>query len=71
MVRPGKIIAGGDCSHEIKRHLLLGRKAMTNVDSILKSRDITLLTKVHIVKAMVFPVVMYGCESWTIMKAEH
>ena len=60
----------GDCSHEIKRHLLLGRKAMTNLDSILKSRDITLLTKVHLVKAMVFPVVMYGCESWTIKKAE-
>ena len=66
-----KITADGDCSHEIKRHLLLGRKAMTNLDSILKSRDITLLTKVHIVKAMVFPVVMYGCESWTIKKAEH
>ena len=61
----------GDCSHEIKRHLLLGRKAMTNLDSILKSRDITLLTKVRLVKAMVFPVVMYGCESWTIKKAEH
>ena len=60
----------GDCSHEIKRHLLLGRKAMTNLDSILKSRDITLLTKFHLVKAMVFPVVMYGCESWTIKKAE-
>ena len=66
-----KITADGDCSHEIKRCLLLGRKAMTNLDSILKSRDITLLTKVHIVKAMVFPVVMYGCESWTIKKAEH
>ena len=65
-----KITADGDCSHEIKRHLLLGRKAMTNIDSVLKSRDITLLTKVHIVKAMVFPVVMYGCESWTIKKAE-
>ena len=65
-----KITAGGDCSHEIKRHLLLGRKAMTNLDSILKSRDITLLTKVCLVKAMVFPVVMYGCESWTIKKAE-
>ena len=65
-----KITAAGDCSHEIKRRLLLGRKAMTNLDSILKSRDITLLTKVHIVKAMVFPVVMYGCESWTIKKAE-
>ena len=66
-----KITADGDCSHEIKRHLLLGRKAMTNLDSIFKSRDITLLTKVHLVKAMVFPVVMYGCESWTIRKAEH
>ena len=66
-----KITANGDCSHEIKRRLLLGRKAMTNLDSILKSRDITLPTKVHIVKAMVFPVVMYGCESWTINKAEH
>ena len=65
-----KITADGDCSHEIKRCLLLGRKAMTNLDSILKSRDITLLTKVHIVKAMVFPVVMYGCESWNIKKAE-
>ena len=65
-----KITAYGDCNHEIKRHLLLGRKAMANQDSILKSRDITLLTKVHIVKAMVFPVVMYGCESWTIKKAE-
>ena len=63
--------ADGDCSHEIKRRLLLGRKAMTNLDSIFKSRDITLPTKVHIVKAMVFPVVMYGCESWTIKKAEH
>ena len=62
--------AGGDCSHEIKRHLLLGRKAMTNLDSVLKTRDITLLTKVHIVKAMGFPVVMYECESWTIKKAE-
>ena len=61
-----RITAGGDCSHEIKRHLLLGRKAMTKLDSILKSRDITLSTKVHLVKAMVFPVVMYGCESWTI-----
>ena len=61
----------GDCSHEIKRSLLLGRKAITNLDSILKSRDITLPTKVHLVKAMVFPVVMYGCESWTIKKAEH
>ena len=65
-----KITAGGDCSHEIKRHLLLGRKVMTKLDSILKSRDITLPTKVHLVKAMVFPVVMYGCESWTIKKAE-
>ena len=65
-----KISADGDCSHEIKRHLLLGRKAMTNLDSILKSRDITLPTKVHLVKAMVFPVVMCGCESWTIKKAE-
>ena len=66
-----KIIADGDCSHEIKRPLLLGRKVMTNLDSILKSRDITLPTKVHLVKAMVFPVVMYGCESWSIKKAEH
>ena len=66
-----KITANGDCSHEIKRHLLLGRKAMTTLDSILKDSDITLLTKVHLVKAMVFPVVMYGCESWTIKKAEH
>ena len=66
-----KITADDDCSHEIKRPLLLGRKAMTNLDSILKSRDITLPTKVHLVKAMVFPVVMYGCESWTIKKAEH
>ena len=66
-----KITADGDCSHEIKRHLLLGRKVMTNLDSILKSRDITLSTKVHLVKAMVFPVVMYGCESWTVKKAEH
>ena len=65
-----KITADGDCSHEIKRCLLLGRKAMTNLDSVLKSRDISLLTKVHLVKAMVFPVVMYRCESWTIMKAE-
>ena len=65
-----KITADGDCSHEIKRHLLLGRKVMINLDSILKSRDITLPTKVHLVKAMVFPVVMYGCESWTIKKAE-
>ena len=66
-----KITADGDCNHEIKRHLLLGRKAMTNLDSILKSRDIALTTKVHLVKAMVFPVVMYGCESWTLKKAEH
>ena len=65
-----KITADGDCSHEIKRHLLLGRKVMTNLDSIFKSRDITLPTKVHLVKAMVFPVVMYGCESWSIKKAE-
>ena len=65
-----KITADGDCNHEIKRHLLLGRKAMTNLDNILKSRDITFPTKVHLVKAMVFPVVMYGCESWTVKKAE-
>ena len=65
-----KITADGDCSHEIKRHLLLGRKVMTNLDSILKSRDITLPTKVHLVKTLVFPVVMYGCESWTVKKAE-
>ena len=65
-----KIAAHGDCSHEIKRHLLLGRKVMTNLDSIFKSRDITLPTKVHLVKALVFPVVMYGCESWTVKKAE-
>ena len=65
------ITVDGDCSHEIKRHLLLERKAMTNLDSILKSRDITLLTKVHLVKAMVFPVVKHGCESWTVKKAEH
>ena len=65
-----KITADGDCSHEIKRRLLLGRKVMTNIDSILKSRNITLPTKVHLVKAMVFPVVMYGCESWTVKKAE-
>ena len=70
IVLGSKIIADGDCSHEIKRHLLLGRRAMINLDSILKSRDMTLPTKVHIVKAMVFPVVMYGCESWTIKKAE-
>ena len=66
-----KITADGDCRHEIKRHLLLGIKVMTNLDSILKSRDITLPTKVHLVKAMVFPVVMYGCESWTVKKTEH
>ena len=66
-----KMTLDGDCSHEIKRHLLLGRKAMTNLDSILKSRDITLLTKIQIVKAMVFPVLMYRCEIWTIKKAEH
>ena len=66
-----KIIADGDCSHEIKRCLLLGRKFLTNLDSIFKSRDITLPTKVHLVKAVVFPVVMYGCESWTVKKAEH
>ena len=66
-----KITADGDCSHEIKRRLLLGRKVMTNLESILKSRDITLPIKVHLVKSMVFPVVMYGCESWTVKKAEH
>ena len=66
-----RITADGDCSHKIKRCLLLGRKAMSNLDSILKGRDITLPTKVHLVKAMVFPVVMYGCESWTVKKAEH
>ena len=66
-----KITADGDCSHEIKRHLILGKKVMTNLDSILKSRDITLPTKVHLVKGIVFPVVIYGCESWTIKKAEH
>ena len=66
-----KIIADGDCSHKLKRHLLLGRKVMTNIDRVLKSRDITLSTKVHLAKAMVFPVVMYGCESWTVKKAEH
>ena len=70
ILRGSKITADGDFSHEIKRHLLLGRKAMTNLDSILKSRDLTLPRKVHLVKAMVFPVVMYGCESWTINKAE-
>ena len=66
-----KITADGDCSHEIKRHLLLGRKVMTNLDSIFKSRDITLSTTVRLVKVVVFPVVMYGCESWTVKKAEH
>ena len=66
-----KITVDGDCGHEIERHLLLGRKVTTNLDSILKSRNITLLTKVHIIKAVVFPVVMYRCESWTIRKAEH
>ena len=66
-----KITADGDTSHEIKRHLLLGRKALTNLDSILKSRDVTLLTKAHLVKALVFPVVMYGCKRWTIKRAEH
>jgi len=66
-----KITTDGDCSHEIKRHLLLGREAMTNLDSILKSRDITLPTKVYLAQAMIFPLVMYGCESWTIKKAEH
>ena len=66
-----KIIVDGDCSHEIKRHLFFGRRVMTNLDSIFKSRDITLLTEVRLVKAMIFPVVMYGCESWTIKKAEH
>ena len=71
ILRGSKMTADGDCSHEIKRHLPLGRKAMTNLDSILKSRDITLPTKVLLVKAMVFPVLMYGCESWTIKKAEH
>ena len=66
-----KITAGGDCSHEIKRQLLLGRKVLTNLDSLLKGRDITLATKIHLVKAMVFPLVMYGCESWAVKKAEH
>ena len=66
-----EISADGDCSHEIKRHLLLGRKVMTNLDSLFKSRHITLPTKVHLVKAMVFPVIMYGCESWTVKKTEH
>ena len=70
ILRGTKITADGDCSHEIKRHLLLGRKVMTNLDSIFNSRDITLPTKAHLVKAMVFPVVMYGCESWTVKKAE-
>ena len=71
ILRGSKITADGDCSHEIKRCLLLGRKVMTNLDSILKSREITLPAKVHLVKAMVFPVVMYGCEGWTIKRAEH
>ena len=71
IVLGSKITANGDCSHEIKRRLLLGRKAMTTLDSTLKSRDITLPTKVHLVKAMVLPVVMYGCESWTVKRAEH
>ena len=70
ILRGSKITADGDCSHEIKRCLLLGRKVMTNLNSMLKSKDITLSTKVHLVKAMVFPVVMYGCESWTVKKAE-
>ena len=70
ILRGSKITEDGDCSHEIRKHLLLGRKAITNLDSILKSRDITLPTKTHLVKAMVFPVVMYGCESWTIKNAE-
>ena len=71
ILRGSKVTADRDCSHDIKRHLLLGRKVMTNLDSMLKSRDITLPTKVHLVKSMVFPIVMYGCESWTIKKAEH
>ena len=71
ILRGSKITADGDCSHEIKRRLVLGRKVMTNLDSIFKSRDITLATKVHLVKVMFFPVVMYGCESWTVKKAEH
>ena len=71
IVLGSKITADGDCSHEMKTRLLLGRKAMTNLDRVFKSRDIILLTKVHLVKAMIFPVVMYGCESWTIKKAEH
>ena len=70
IVLGSKITADGDCSQQIRRHLLLGRKAMTNLDSIFKSRDIILLTKIHIIKAMVFPLVMYGCKSWTIKKAE-
>jgi len=70
ILRGSKITSDGDCSHEIKRHLFLGRKVMTNLDRILKSRDVTLPTKVHLVKAMIFPVIMYGCESWTIKKAE-
>ena len=71
ILRGSKITADGDCSHEIKRHLLLGKKVMTILNGILKSRDITLPTKVHLVKAMVFPVVVYGCESWTVKRAEH
>ena len=71
ILRSSRNTEDGDCSHEIKRRLLLGRKVMTNLDSIFKSRDITLPTKVHLVKAMVFPVIMYGCESWTVKKAEH
>ena len=71
LILGSKITADGDCSHEIKRRLLLGRKVMTNLDSMLKSRDITLPTKVHLVEAMFFPVVMYGCESWTVKKAKH
>ena len=71
IVLGSRITADGDCSHEIKKHLLLGRKVMTNLDSILKSRDITMPTKVRLVRAMVFPVVMYGCENWTLKKAEH
>ena len=71
ILKGSKTTADGDCSHEIKRHLLLGRKVMTNLDNIFKSRDITLPTKVHLVKAVVFPVVMYGCEGWTVKKAEH
>ena len=71
ILRGSQITADGDCSHEIRRHLLLGRRVMTNLDNILKSRGITLLTNVHLVKAMIFPLFMYGCESWTIKKAEH